>query len=235
MSVRNSAFIIKRLVYLMLGIFIGLLFNNLFLSAAMSLIIWKLFRQADEMIEMKRKKNENEQFRVAMGIINGAYIQSNDIIKAVRENAERLPEAVKDIFLKFLVETNFIDSDIERAIERMREKSDNKFFKEWCGCLRQCQKDRKLKYILLTITEKMLDIKKIQEELDSMLFAVYKDFISVCVTALMSLPLMRVMNREWYVILTQSMTGRITVAAVYFAIGISCIYAFKINRPVFID
>ena len=225
----------KNFIFVIFGVLYGYLFNNIFLSIIMALLGFMLQHQVSIIKDYKDKRKLNENLRVSLGIVTGSYIQSNDIIKAVYENINRIPEQVRETFKNFLVETNFINPDVETAVLKMGNSLNNKFFREWCSCILQCQKDRGLKYILLTITEKMLDVKKVQEELDSMMFNVYRDFFSVVAVALGSLPLMFIINREWFNILTNDLLGQVITAAVYLTAGLSGMYAVKINKPVILE
>ena len=225
----------ESILFILLGVLYGFIFNNIFLSIVMAVFAFLLQEQIHIIRDYKYKKKLNENLRLSIGIITGSYIQNDDIIKAVNDNIDRIPGQVKEVFQDFLVETNFINPDVETAILKMEKSFKNKFFKEWCNCVLQCQQDRELKYILLTISEKMLDVKKVQEELDSMLFMVYRDFFSVVLVALASLPFMYFLNRQWYYILSQNILGQVITAVVYLVTGLSCIYAVKINKPVIME
>lgn len=223
-----------QFIFICGGILYGLLFQNVWLALVLAILGYLLEGQLRILSDRRAAKNFNEALRVALGILTGAYIQSNDIVKAVRENVERLPDPVRPIFQQFTVETHFIAADIEGAILNLQHAAENRFLKEWCDCMLQCQHDRTLKYILITITEKMLDVKKAQEELDSLMFLAYRDFIAVVLVAVMSLPAMWVFNREWFVLLIQNNIGRLVTAILYLAVGISSVYAIRINQPVMI-
>ena len=80
-----------------------------------------------------------------------AYLKNDDINLAVKENLHRIDEPLNTIFREFIAMNTFIDSDIVKNIKIMKEKINNGYFREWCDYLMLSQKDRNMKYVLLTI------------------------------------------------------------------------------------
>lgn len=95
-----------------------------------------------------------------------------------------------------------------------------------------CQQDRELMYALPTIVEKMSDIKQIQEELNTQMYNIYKDHISVTLVVAANIPLIKFLNAQWYRLLTDTLAGQIIVALTFAVIFIATAYVIKVNKPV---
>src|SRR5699024_6680467 len=83
----------------------------------------------------------NEKLEMAMGSVTNSYVATGDLLTAVERVLTMLPAPVNDIFGRFVVDVQYLDGNIVRAIQRMREASENWYWKEWCGALIQCQDD----------------------------------------------------------------------------------------------
>lgn len=159
-------------------------------------------------------------------------MQSGDIIKAVKDNLHRIEQPFCSLFSEFIAEKTFVDSNISRNVRKLKRKLDNSFFHEWCDTLILCQNDRELMYVLPTIVEKMSDIKQIQAELNTQMYNIYKDHISVTLVVAANIPLMKFLNAEWYRLLTGTLFGQIIVALTFVVIFIATAYVIKVNKPV---
>lgn len=214
------------------GIMAGALFNNILLSVVLG--IGMLFIPLQYLIVRQSTYTQmiNEQMETALSLITNSYLQSGDIVKAVKENLQRIEQPFYNLFAEFIAEKTFVDSNISRNIRKLKSKADNRFFDEWCDTLVLCQQDRELMYVLPTIVEKMSDMKQIQEELNTQMYNIYKDHISVTLVVAANIPLMRFLNAEWYRILTGTTVGKIIVAITFVVIFIAAAYVIKVNKPV---
>ena len=75
----------------------------------------------------------NEKLEMAMGSVTSSYVATGDLLTAVERVLTMLPAPVNDIFGRFVVDVQYLDGNIVRAIQRMREASENWYWKEWCG------------------------------------------------------------------------------------------------------
>lgn len=214
------------------GAIIGLFFNNILLSVILA--VGMMFVPFEYLIVRKTAYTQiiNEQMETALSLVTNSYLQSGDIIKAVKENLHRLEQPFYNLFAEFIAEKTFLDSNIVRNIRKLKNKVDNSFFAEWCDTLILCQQDRELMYVLPTIVEKMSDIKQIQEELNTQMYSIYKDHISVTLVVAANIPLMKFLNAQWYRLLTDTLAGQIIVALTFAVIFIATAYVIKVNKPV---
>ena len=227
-----SKYIRVSLLCSLVGIMIGLLLNNILLSAVLA--AGMLFLPLEYLMIRQSSYTQimNEQMETALSLITNSYLQSGDIIKAVRENLHRIEQPFYNLFAEFIAEKTFIDSNICRNIRKLKNKVDNSFFAEWCDTLILCQQDRELMYVLPTIVEKMSDIKQMQEELNTQMYNIYKDHISVTLVVAANIPLMRFLNAEWYRLLTGTLAGQVIVALTFVVIFLAAAYVIKVNKPV---
>ncbi len=215
-----------------IGFILGLLFNNILMSIILSIgltyapIQYLKFKQIGYVVSL------NDQIESALSIITNSYIQNNDIIRAVRENIERIEAPLKSILKDFLVDTKFIDANLNKAILKMKSKVRNGFFEQWCDHLIMSQKDRELKATLIPIMEEMSDTKKMQAELDTMMFKIYKDYISVVAVVILSIPLMKLINEQWFVFLVDTVPGKALMAITSVIILWATAYVIKTNKPI---
>lgn len=214
------------------GVIMGLLLNNILLSIVLAIGMTFMPLQYLKVRQSSYVQMINEQMETVLSLITNSYLQSGDIIKAIKENLHRIEQPFHSIFSEFIAEKTFIDSNISRNIRKLKRKVDNGFFHEWCDTLILCQQDRELMYVLPTIVEKMSDIKQIQAELNTQMYNIFKDHISVTLVVAANIPLMKFLNAEWYRLLTGTLIGQIIVALTFVVIFFATAYVIKVNKPV---
>lgn len=174
----------------------------------------------------RAKKKLNAMLEVALSGITTSYLRNDSIITAVEENLVYLENPIKSVMVKFVNENKLINSNISLGIHQMQQMIDNDVFKDWCDALYQCQTDRSLKSTLFPIITKFSETRSIQAELDTMMIAPFKDTISIVAIVILSIPLMYMINREWYYTLVGTIPGKIIIAAV------TGIIVYAINKSV---
>jgi Flp pilus assembly protein TadB len=109
----------------------------------------------------------NEKLESAMGTVTNAYVAGGDLIGAVENNLHLLPAPLDGVFRQFYTETQFIDADVVKALRRLRERIDNRYWRDWCDVLVQCQRDRQLRYALPGIVSRIGEMRRAQMEADT--------------------------------------------------------------------
>lgn len=214
------------------GITIGVVAENIFLTVVLGVCFSFLPVYYNEFKNLRVRKNLNNTLHFHLNIITTAYLQSENITEAVKTSLSRLQGPVKEVMQQFVMEADYVDTNIAGCIGRMKDRLDNRFFQEWCNALIQCQYDRDLKFVLMFIIEKMADVRKIQDELDTQMIMVYRDFFSVAVVALTSYPMLRFLNKDWFTLMSATIPGKIIVSVTYLVLFAACVYAVKVNKPV---
>ena len=216
----------------LVGLIIGLLLDNSLAAivlaaglAGMPLVIIRV-RTADYI------RSLNASLETGMGIVTNAYLQSGDLISSVKDNLRLMPAPLDGLFGSFLVETQYIDANLIRAIDLMREKVTNRYWRDWCSVLIQCQHDRQLRYALPGIVERLGEARRIQMEVDTTIQKHFGDYLITVLIVLGSIPMMGFMMPDWYDMLMQTTAGKITFAVILGAILLTAIWVAGIYQPI---
>lgn len=208
------------------GLVVALLFNNVFLIPSFVIGAGLVPTWVVRISSNSKKKKLNSDLEVALSGVTTSYIRNDNIILAVEENLVYMEGIVKRSFSKFVNENQMINSNISLGIQKLQRSIDNTIFHEWCDAVYQCQSDRTLKVILFPIINSFSETKSIQQELDTMMMLPLKDTISVAVTVILSIPMMYMLNAEWYAVLTTTAVGQIILGL------LGGIMVFAINKAV---
>ena len=173
----------------------------------------------------------NARLETGMGLISNSYLQSGDLTSAVSDNLKLLPAPLDNIFGKYLVETQFIDASNIRAIELMRERVNNRYWRDWCSVLIQCQHDRQLRFALPGIVERLGETRRAQMEIDTVIQKHFGDYLITVLIVLGSIPMMSLMMPDWYEMLMQTTAGKITMTIVLAAVLSTALWVAGIYQP----
>ncbi len=174
----------------------------------------------------------NEKLESAMGTVTNAYVAGGDLIGAVENNLHLLSAPLDGVFRQFYTETQLIDSDIAKALRRLRERIDNRYWRDWCDVLIQCQRDRQLRFALPGIVSRLGEMRRAQMEADTAIQKQLGDYIITVMLVLGAIPLMGAMMPDWYTMLTTMPAGKITLAVVLAAVLATAIWVARLYRPV---
>ena len=173
-----------------------------------------------------------EKLESAMGTVTNSYISSGDLIGAVESNLHLLPSPMDNVFRQFYTETQLIDSDVVKALGRMRGRIGNRYWRDWCDVLVQCQRDRQLRFALSGIVSRLGEMRRLQMETDTTIRKQMGDYIITVMIVLGSIPLMGTMLPDWYAMLTTTPAGKITLAIILAAVLATAIWVAQLYRPV---
>ncbi len=178
------------------------------------------------------RKQINEELETALSTITTSYIRSEDIILAVEENLEYLNPPISEVFIFFLSQTKLITSNTKLAIKNLKPKIQNEVFEEWCDALIACQDNKNLKTTLVLIVGKLSDTRIVSAELENMLFEPMKEFITMVILLIANIPLIRLLNKDWYEILVNTSVGHGIIALCVLIIFISLGAVIRLTRPI---
>lgn len=173
-----------------------------------------------------------EKLESAMGTVTNSYVSGGDLIGAVESSLHLLPTPLDGVFRQFHIETQLIDSDIVKALRRLRERIDNRYWRDWCDVLVQCQRDRQLRFALPGIVNRLGEMRRAQMEADTTIRKQISDYIITVLIVLGSIPLMAAMMPDWYTMLSTTAAGKITLAAVLAAVLATSVWVARLYRPV---
>jgi len=177
-------------------------------------------------------KHIKEEMETALSIITTSYIRSDDIVCAVNENITYLKPPIREIFQGFIGDTMMISSDIKDALRNLKDKVDNAIYKEWCDTLIACQDDRTLKDTLLPIVGKLTDVRIVNNELKTMLGEVKKEYWMMVFLVLGNIPILYMLNHDWYEALLFSLPGKLVLALCGVVILITAMLMMKYTKPI---
>ncbi|QOR34454.1 hypothetical protein IMX26_13285 [Clostridium sp. 'deep sea'] len=220
------------IILLLFGVGLGMYFGNLLLAIVLGLGFFFLPYQFIQYLQYRYLKALNDSINLGLSLVTNTYVQIEDLVSSIKQNVMRVNEPLKQVLLEFITDIEMINPDINKAIFNMRAKINNKYFYRWCDILIQCQDDRDLRNVLPAIITEMADVRKHQAEYDTKIYAVYKDYFSVLLLTLVSFPLLRVLNTNWYNILMNTPLGKIIVAITITIMFISSYYVLKLSKPI---
>ena len=151
---------------------------------------------------------------------------------AVSENLAYLNPPVSKVFQDFLMQIQYVDPDVQTGIRNMRGRIDNVVFAEWCDAISDCQHDRSLKTTLTPIVAKLSDMRNVNAELEYLIAEPRKEFLIMVLFVVGNIPLMYMLNRDWYDVLMHTLLGQIILAITGAAIFISAGFVVKLTRPI---
>ena len=214
------------------GAAFAILLNNVFLvpvlaAGLMFLPFWYIRLTASHY-----KKAVAAELETALSIITTSYLRNEDILTAVEESVQYLNPPVKNVFTEFLAQTQLIDPDVEAALHAMKPKIQNDVFHEWVDAISSCRYDRSLKTTLTPIVSKLSDMRIVNAELEYLVSEPRKEFIIMAMLVVGNIPIMYMLNRDWYHTLMHTMVGQIILAICAAAIFISAAFVIRLTKPI---
>ncbi len=214
------------------GVSLAILMNNVFLVPVLAVGMMFLPFWYIKLTASHYKKNIADELETALSIITTAYLRNEDIVTAVEESVSYLNPPVKSVFAGFLTKVKLVNPDIVEALHGMNSQIENEVFHEWCDAIASCQYDRSLKTTLTPIVSKLSDMRIVNAELEYMVFEPRKEFIMMALLVVGNIPIMYLLNRDWYYTLMHTAVGQIVLSVCAAAIFISTAFVIKLTKPV---
>ena len=178
------------------------------------------------------KKDVAAELETALSVITTAYLRTENFQQAVEENVRYLHPPVQEVFQRFLMRIKHIDPDMNAALAELKSAIDNEVWREWCEALSACQYDHSMKSTLNPIVAKLSDMRIINGELENLVFAPRKEFISMAVLVVLNIPLLYFLNKDWYATLMTTVPGKAVLAVCAAAIFLSFARVVKLTQPI---
>lgn len=214
------------------GAILSVLIDNLFLLPVLSVAFALLpfFYTANTLSYYE--KHTKEELETTLSIITTSYIRSDDILSAVRENIVYIRPPLRVVFQAFLGDISAVSSNIKRALLLLRDKIDDEIFREWCDVLIQCQDDRVLKDTLQPVVSKLTDVRIVNSELQTMLSSVRNEYWMMVTLVVGNIPLLYLLNREWFNTLLFQTPGKIVLGVCGAVILITALFMQRFTKPI---
>ena len=130
------------------------------------------------------------------------------------------------------MQVRLVNPDVESTIHTMKTRIDNEVFREWCDAISDCQRDRSLKNTLTPIVAKLSDMRNINAELEYLIAEPRKEFLIMVVFVIGNIPLMYMLNKDWYNVLMHTPLGQIILSITATVIFLSAGFVVKLTRPI---
>ena len=118
------------------------------------------------------------------------------------------------------------------ALAELKSAIDNEVWREWCEALSACQYNHSMKSTLNPIVAKLSDMRIINGELENLVFAPRKEFISMAALVVLNIPLLYFLNKDWYAALMTTVPGKAVLAVSAAAIFLSFARVVKLTQPI---
>ena len=174
----------------------------------------------------------SSELETALSVITTAYLRSEDIVTAIEENIMYLNPPVSKVFQDFLMQIKLVSPDVQTALRVMRSRIDNEVFREWCDAVSDCQNDRSLKSTLTPIVGKLSDMRNVNAELEYLIAEPRKEFLIMVIFVVGNIPLMYLLNKDWYDVLMHTLLGQIILSVTAAVIFVSAGFVVKLTRPI---
>lgn len=217
---------------LLIGSVIAVSLGNVFLipvfACAFALLPFIMARRTVRYYE----KHIGQELETALSVITNSYIRSDDIVLAVKENLEYLKPPLKEIFAAFVAENTMITADIRQALRGLKEKINHAVFREWCDTAIACQDDRTLKDTLMPVVAKLTDIRLVNSEVLGIMTAARTEYCMMAAMVAANLPILYVLNREWYQALTGTVAGKLVLGLCGMTILVTALMMLRFTKPI---
>ena len=211
------------------GFLFGMVIDNILVSIVLGVGLAMTPLTIIRMRTADYKRMVNEKLEMAMRSVTNSYVATGNLLTAVENVLPMLPAPVNTIFQRFVADMQYVDGNAIRAIQHMREASDNWYWTEWCNALIQCQDDVSLNRTLSGIVERLSESRQIQLEVDTTLRKHMSDYVVTVLLVLGSIPLMGFMIPDWYSMLMDTVPGKITLAVVLATVLITSVWVSRAN------
>jgi len=228
-----TALCILSLILFVVGAMIALTMKNNYLVPVLAAGLALLPFYYVKLTAGRHKRQINTELETALSIITTSYLRGkNTIIRAIEENQPYLNPPVAEVFRNFLLQAKLINSNTKEALAGLKSGIDNAVFHEWVDAVIACQDDYNLKTTLPPIVAKLSDMRVVSGELDLLLFEPVKEYITMVVLLLGSIPLMYFLNKDWYQTLMFTEFGKVLLTICAGVIFLSVAAVAKHTRPI---
>ena len=215
-----------------LGGSLAILLGNFFLAPVMAVGFLFLPFWYVKLTASHYKRDVSSELETALSVITTAYLRSEDIVTAIEENIMYLNPPVSKVFQDFLMQIKLVSPDVQTALRVMRSRIDNEVFREWCDAVSDCQNDRSLKSTLTPIVGKLSDMRNVNAELEYLIAEPRKEFLIMVIFVVGNIPLMYLLNKDWYDVLMHTLLGQIILSVTAAVIFVSAGFVVKLTRPI---
>lgn len=213
------------------GGLVGFILKNIILVPILIFIFAAIPFVYVKNLSSRYRRQLAENLETGLSIITTSYLRNENIVESVRENINDLPVSIKGAFEEFLFENEYITPNLNTALNNLKFKINHPVFHEWINALIQCSNNKDVKEILEPVIAKFSTLRTVQSDLDTAIASSKAEAIIMASITLGTVPVVKLVNQDWYDILTNTTQGRVSMIAAI-AIVAFCIYQIvKLTRP----
>jgi len=172
------------------------------------------------------------ELETALSVISSAYIRCGNLVEAVKSNLPGLRRPVSDIFKKFVVNSTMLSSNAVLCIRELQRSTPNPLFREWCDVLIACADDFDNSSSLLPVVDRMTEERLVNSELETMTAGCRREYFGMVIITLLNIPLLYVINRDWFHALVGTPAGKAVLAFTGCAVFATFLVMTRLTRPV---
>ena len=214
------------------GVSVAVAIGNLFLAPVLAIGLMFVPFWYIKTTETNYKKAISSELETALSIITTAYLRNEDIITSIEENVHYLNAPVKTVFESFISRIKLSNPDVTAALLEMKQQIDNEVFHEWCDSLILCQNDRSLKSTLTPIVNKLSNMRVVNADLEYFITGPRKEFITMAFLVIGNIPLLYMLNKDWYNSLMNTIPGQVILAVSAVGIFVATAIVIKLTKPI---
>ena len=214
------------------GVSVAVAIGNLFLAPVLAIGLMFVPFWYIKTTETNYKKAISSELETALSIITTAYLRNEDIITSIEENVHYLNAPVKTVFESFISRIKLSNPDVTAALLEMKQQIDNEVFHEWCDSLILCQNDRSLKSTLTPIVNNLSDMRVVNADLEYFITGPRKEFITMAFLVIGNIPLLYMLNKDWYNSLMNTIPGQVILAVSAVGIFVATAIVIKLTKPI---
>ena len=220
------------LVLFAIGAVVAVLIDNVFLIPALSVAFAMIpFIYVRNIISIYEKQTK-EELETTLSIITTSYTRDGNIISAVQENLPYIKPPLKECFTAFIGDAMAVSSSVKQALYNLKKKVDDEIFREWVDTLIQCQDNQEMKDTLQPIVSKLTDVRIVNSELNTMMSAVRTEYYTMVGLVVGNIPLLYVLNKDWFHTLIFETPGKIVLGVCGIVIVVTYFFMLKFTKPV---
>ena len=178
------------------------------------------------------EKQTKQELETALSIITSSYERNGNIILAVQENLDHIKPPLKTSFTAFIGDATAISSSVKQALYNLKNKVNDEVFREWVDALIQCQDNQEMKDTLSPIVSKLIDVRLVNSELNTMMSAVRTEYYTMVGLVVGNIPLLYVLNKDWFHTLIFETPGKIVLGVCGIVIVVTYFFMLKFTKPV---
>lgn len=224
--------IITSIFLAIIGIIISIMINNIFILPIITILLALIPFYYIKIQSAIYKQEIRKELESALSSITSSYMKYNTtIIEAVKDNIDSINNPLKNIFNRFIFTIEHINPNIKDNLIELKKAINHQTFQEWVDGIIASEEDYNLKATLPNITNKFTDMRIINNELTTKLYAPLKDYIYMVILNIVCIPLLYLFNKEAVRDYLNLPLGKIEIAIIMLIIIYTTIKVLNETRP----